>query len=982
MDLSELLISLFSADELRRVIRYFPGGNQLSAELPGPGASLAALTDSVVGLLERHGLTAEFIERIGEERPLRRQEIEAVAAQWHKESRSTVGWAFDTTQESSPPRRGRDDALFGSEWIFAAPSGFEPVQLGVWAASHDSEIRSQFESAIAPLIRVGIAAVAPDAAGFVDILCVLVTPELLEQLAADPVVFQRLADQATERSRPVLPIVVRPCLWQATILRDHTVVPRGDSSIATAANPDEAWRHVANTIAVLARQRSWAVPAAEDVSDAGGSTSASVTLPLYEVFTTGGMPPHTWVTTPHFHDVLQQLRRPSFGLIIEGPSGIGKTVTAKAALRELQARKLQSWPEPRWIHIYDETQVQDVEELLRRPPSELVGHIVIDDFHRLDATLRRRVGGYVRALVENGNPRAKITLIGINRAGEALIQQLPDLRQRAHTVAIGPQTDAMIERMVMQGEEKLNITFSHRAEIVVLSEGSFTLAQWMCELICQHAGVHETRPQRHTVDVSIEQINPRLLQGLHDQFHAALQEFVCIDIAAPTRGGPLAVLWTLSKSDENSAFLSDVRGQFAGIWPSFDALAKLLPGSVEAAWRQHIHFDAGTGQFSLKDPKLSFYLKYMNWRSFANVCGLRLVVTRESLAFVDIVSEPVARVMHTVAAREPEAAGEDLVRILHLSDFHFAEATAWDSGTCLGRLAVDIQRLRKTVGAPDLVVISGDIAFAGRTEEYAQMRAWLERELMPAAGVDASQIIVAPGNHDVDRSKTRSTAVRSTHAALLDSGKQEDVAALLAGEDADLMLRRHAAFVKFADSLQLGGVAWQRPWARFRRVIRGTSVHIAAFCSSWLSADDSDHGKLLLSLHQAHELLRDADSADLVISVMHHPFEYFNGADRAALAEVRRASGLVLRGHLHDPADTLVQGHAHDMVHEIAAGAAYESSEMPNAYHLLEAMPRAGRLRIRPRFWDTRRREWRADRNLFEGDVHEMPMRPTPHAKT
>ena len=229
-----------------------------------------------------------------------------------------------------------------------------------------------------------------------------------------------------------------------------------------------------------------------------------------------------------------------------------------------------------------------------------------------------------------------------------------------------------------------------------------------------------------------------------------------------------------------------------------------------------------------------------------------------------------------VDAGKPAPAGgpeaqEGLVRILHLSDFHFSEATAWDSGTCLGRLAADISRVRRASGAPDLVVLSGDIANTGQEQEYAQARAWIEGALLPAAGVDASQVIAVPGNHDVDRGKTRGTVVRSAQAELLKSGQQADVAALLAGEDAEVLLRRHAGFIKFADGLRLGGARWTLPWGSFRRTLRGVSVHVAAFSSAWLAAGDDDHGKLLLGLYQANQVLRAAETAELVISVMHHP---------------------------------------------------------------------------------------------------------------
>ena len=71
--------------------------------------------------------------------------------------------------------------------------------------------------------------------------------------------------------------------------------------------------------------------------------------------------------------------------------------------------------------------------------------------------------------------------------------------------------------------------------------------------------------------------------------------------------------------------------------------------------------------------------------------------------------------------------------------------------------------------APDLVVISGDLAFSGRAEEYALARAWLDDQLWPALPGDLprDRLLLVPGNHDVDRSKVSRDA-RAIQNELLD----------------------------------------------------------------------------------------------------------------------------------------------------------------------------------------------------------------------
>lgn len=80
--LEALLLSLFSADELRRFIRYLPGGDALSGQLPGATASAATLANEAVGALARTGVLADpdFWQRLRDERPRRAPEIDQVKA--------------------------------------------------------------------------------------------------------------------------------------------------------------------------------------------------------------------------------------------------------------------------------------------------------------------------------------------------------------------------------------------------------------------------------------------------------------------------------------------------------------------------------------------------------------------------------------------------------------------------------------------------------------------------------------------------------------------------------------------------------------------------------------------------------------------------------------------------------------------------------------------------------------------------------------
>jgi hypothetical protein len=74
-----LLQSLFSADELRRFVRFLPGGNDLAGGLPGSTASLATVASDAVDILSRNGrINRDLRDRLRAERPRKADEIDAV----------------------------------------------------------------------------------------------------------------------------------------------------------------------------------------------------------------------------------------------------------------------------------------------------------------------------------------------------------------------------------------------------------------------------------------------------------------------------------------------------------------------------------------------------------------------------------------------------------------------------------------------------------------------------------------------------------------------------------------------------------------------------------------------------------------------------------------------------------------------------------------------------------------------------------------
>ncbi len=325
----------------------------------------------------------------------------------------------------------------------------------------------------------------------------------------------------------------------------------------------------------------------------------------------------------------------------------------------------------------------------------------------------------------------------------------------------------------------------------------------------------------------------------------------------------------------------------------------------------------------------------------------------------------------------PRRAPPGVVRVLHLSDFHFSPRRAWDQDPVLGALAADVARLVASGLRPDLVALTGDIADRGTREDYALAARWLRERLLPAAKASTESLLLVPGNHDVDRAAVKRVA-QAAQADLIRGESQDAIAALLSDvTERTPLLRRHDAWLEFVRGLGLPVSEDAVPWWSRTLDVSGLRVHVAGLCSSWTSSSDDDKGRLLVGRAQLHRVLEGWESADLSLALVHHPWDYLADFDAAEVREtIQRRCDVLLRGHLHKT-DGASRIRPDGGALELAAGAAWGGSQHPHAYHLVELEPQACVARVHLRTWDGH--AWIADRNAFGGSapdgIAELPLR-------
>ncbi|WP_437989274.1 reverse transcriptase domain-containing protein [Sorangium sp. So ce145] len=310
------------------------------------------------------------------------------------------------------------------------------------------------------------------------------------------------------------------------------------------------------------------------------------------------------------------------------------------------------------------------------------------------------------------------------------------------------------------------------------------------------------------------------------------------------------------------------------------------------------------------------------------------------------------------------------MRILHISDLHFAERDHWEAGPILRRLTEAVRELCDRIGPPDFVACTGDIAFSGKKAEYDLAANWFVNSLLPAGGLPTDRLLLVPGNHDVDRSLI-SKGARHLRRDILDNPKIIPEIFNGLATDRDALLAGMCEYDRFASALGCASAKTGPWWFQEHTFKHKNKVLFCGLCSPWLSqGTENDHGRLLLSDYQVR-CVTPPGPHDLVIGLVHHPLAYLNDGDNGAKKILSSTFNVLLYGHLHDQAARLVVRTEGDALLEVAAGSCYGGGEWINSVNFLEFDLDARRCRLHRQIWDPNIQRWHTDYNSFQGRGYE-----------
>ncbi len=349
-------------------------------------------------------------------------------------------------------------------------------------------------------------------------------------------------------------------------------------------------------------------------------------LRVEDVFKTSGVPEHTFVKPSAFARLTVALRTPGRGVIIEGPSGIGKSTAVTKVLEELAIDTKVTQ-----LSARDAT---DSEYIAMLADMGAVGTVVIDDFHRLEESVKASVADLLKLTADREDPDRKIIIVGINEAGRSLVESSPDLANRIEVIRFEVEPRAKIDELVTAGEQKLNVQIDSKAHIVDNARGSFYIAQLLCWDACVESGVLERPADLTEVSTSYSAVQRRVVGRQRERFGDAVKSFARGTKFRPGGRAPyLHILKWLAEADSWSVHIPDEMRKHpsekasVGVVHDRGYLASLCQSPNIA---KLVHFDEDTDILSVEDPMLVYYLRSIVWAEFVREVGFTKVDYEES----------------------------------------------------------------------------------------------------------------------------------------------------------------------------------------------------------------------------------------------------------------------------------------------------------------------------------------------------------------
>jgi len=315
------------------------------------------------------------------------------------------------------------------------------------------------------------------------------------------------------------------------------------------------------------------------------------------------------------------------------------------------------------------------------------------------------------------------------------------------------------------------------------------------------------------------------------------------------------------------------------------------------------------------------------------------------------------------------------LRFLHLSDLHFRYRQMIGDNWPTEEFNRDmvarsmLEYIEKHIVSEekiDFITITGDLAYAGKREDYEVAEVFCKR-LLIATGVPENRFYLVPGNHDVNRDE-----VPEIHSETFYKFETQDKVSMILGDPVlfPALMKKFSEFNHFAEIMMGRRLYDEKVYhlvenLNLEKTGQTFKINLVGLNSALFAGyDHDDQQKLALGLRQVDRALNQMPKEALLsIGFFHHPFSCYHKSDKVCQNMLKEKLNLILTGHLHEPTNAVVQDEAGRAV-IIGAGACYETRETQNHFDTVEIDLTTGEGRVQYYKYLTNRNRWYKDSDI------------------
>lgn len=242
------------------------------------------------------------------------------------------------------------------------------------------------------------------------------------------------------------------------------------------------------------------------------------------------------------------------------------------------------------------------------------------------------------------------------------------------------------------------------------------------------------------------------------------------------------------------------------------------------------------------------------------------------------------------------------MKILHLTDLHYlSNPSSKAKQRRLVRNFIESTKDEKI----DFLFFTGDLTFnGGKLEDFLEAKEMLLDPLAKKFSIDEKNIVLCPGNHDVDRSAVRSSVLKFMDEELVNN-KDLNKFAKSGSEDYKDSFRPLENYFEFLDLTYSAehkkvGDIYHKLYTVHKRKHKDRILGIVTINTAWRAVGNDDRNKLIFPEETLLEAVGSLDDVDFKILLHHHPIKYLREFNEYQIEDIiHNYFHISFSGHMH-----------------------------------------------------------------------------------